>query len=168
MEIGKVKILGLAIILLLSGAIIPTLAYMYFWQTDPIVITSGVVLNQYPTPTMGIGVYWDAECTQPVTVIDFGEMVHPKNAVWLSAFIYIRNEGNSWHRIRWNSTLSSITTEFTEQWKVVGGPSGTGNLWNYYLDPSDVCRTVYEINVPAYATVGTYNWTLNLWAVHYY
>ncbi len=167
MEIGKLKILGLAIVLLLSGAIIPTLAYMYFWQTDPIVITNGVVLNQYPTPTMSIGVYWDVECTQPVTIIDFGEMVHPRSREDIWKTMYIRNEGDVWHVIRWNSTLSSITTELTDYWEWYQ-PYRWYNLDGTELAPGTVLETQYKLRIPGYASIGTYNWTLNVWGEHWY
>jgi hypothetical protein len=166
MKVSKVRMFGTPL-LLLSTMAMTVIAYEYFWRTDPVTITSGVVLKTYPTPTMGIGVYWDAECTQPVTAFDFGEMIHPDSPVTLWKTIYIRNEGDVWHVIYWNSTLSSVTTEITEYWSY-GPYRRYRSLHEARIEPRQVFTTYYEITISAYATVGTYNWTLNVWAEHWY
>lgn len=168
MKLSKVRMLGITVVLL-SAMTMSVIAYEYFWKTEPTVITSGIVLNTYPTPTMGIGVYWDAECTQPVTVIDFGEMIHPQSQIRLVADpIYIRNEGDVWQVLRWNSTLSSITTEISEHWSSSPNWGQGAGVFAYTLQPGQVLPTYYKIQIHAYTTVGTYNWTLNLWAEHWY
>ncbi len=163
MKLSKVRILGMSV-LLLSVMTTSVFAYEYFFKTAPTIITGGIILNTYPTPTMGIGVYWDVECTQPVTVIDYGEMIHPDAEIFLRKTLYIRNEGDVWHRIYWNSTFTAFNTywnrDMAEYW--------TSPMNNTQISAGWILTTYYWIQIPAYATVGTYNWTLNLWAEHWY
>jgi hypothetical protein len=160
MDLGKWKILAVSMTLICSLAI-PVLAYEYF-RTPYYQFSGGIILQSPTTPTMQLGFYWDQACTQPVTIIDFGEMVRPDSPTQLVKDIYIRNEGSIWVEYFWNSTLSDVTTEITEEWNVAdimgGAPLNTTTM-----DPDTVLPTNYSINLPAFATVGTYNWTLTVW-----
>jgi len=158
-------------ILLVYTIVVPVFAYMYFYRTEPEPVAAGIVLTVYPTPNMTIGLYWDSACTQPVTTIDYGEMIHPNQERIIWKEIYIRNEGDVWNDIYWNSTLSSVTTEITEWW---GSKEYSDWGWGRLpingtrIEPGQVRRTIYGIRLPAYATVGTYNWTLTVWGENYY
>jgi len=149
--------------LLVYTIAVPVFAYMYFYRTEPEPVAAGIVLTVYPTPNMTIGLYWDSACTQPVTTIDYGEMIHPNQETVIWKHIYIRNEGNVWNDIYWNSTLGSVTSEITEWW--TGRPLywGSYSLNGTRIEPGEVRDTAYGIRIPAYATPGTYNWTITVW-----
>jgi len=157
--------------LLVYTVVVPVLAYMYFYTTEPESIAGGIVLTVYPTPNVTIGLYWDSACTQPVTTIDYGEMIHPNKEIIIWKEIYIRNEGDVWVDIYWNSTLSSVTSEITEWWdgnEYSGWNWGWSPLNGTRIQPGEVRKTAYGIKIPAYATPGTFNWTLTVWGEHYY
>ena len=164
--LGKKKIAIISLILAYT-IIVPVFAYMYFYRTESTYIAAGVVLQSYPTPNMTLGFYWDQECTQSVTFFDFGERIHPNQETILWKRIYIKNEGDVWNEIYWNSTLNDATTEITEWWatsRYWGGLDLNGTR----IELGQVRETWYGIKIPAYATVGTYNWTLTLWGENYY
>jgi hypothetical protein len=115
---------------------------------------------------MKLGIYSDSGCTQPLTSIDFGNMTHPNQATTLIATFWIRNEGSVWNVIYWNSTLGSVSTEITNTLSNVN--YGWYNWNGSSSSPGQVSQTYYMINIPAYATAGTYNWTLNIWGINYY
>jgi len=141
-------------ILLLVAIAAPVFAYLYS-QTQEYAkqIQTGIVVR-YPIPGQ-FGVYWDYECTKPVTVIDFGEIPQPRTWIWLYKTIYIRNEQADkriW--IYWNSTLRDVTTEISESWV----SNGT------IIEPNSVYWSSYSLSIPPNTTIGTYNWTLTIWA----
>jgi hypothetical protein len=160
MDIGKWKILAVSMTLICSLAI-PVLAYTIY-RTPLYPFSTGIILLALPTPTMQLGFYWDVGCTLPVTTIDFGEMVQPVIPTQLTKDIYIRNEGDAWNVIYWNSTLSAITANITEEWNL-WDPMGGTPLNSSTVDPTVVLRTNYTINIAAAAPAGTYNWTLTVW-----
>jgi len=165
--LGKKKIVIISL-LLAYAIVVPVFAYMYFYRTEPEYVAAGVVLRTYPDPTMQIGLYRDSDCTQPVTAIDYGEMIHPNQVAILWTRIYIKNEGDIWNEIYWNSTLSDATTEIAEWYDKYGSNWGNIPLNGTRIEPGQVRETWYGIKIPAYATVGTYNWTLTLWGENYY
>jgi len=168
---NKVRILAIALAMICAGTI-PVLAYMYFFETEPTYIASGITLQSYPTPNMTLGVYWDENCTQPVTSFDFGEMIHPTGAITLWKVIYIRNEGNVTNRLNFNSTLPfhyPVGTEVADDWTTQSGAWDQGpNIRNIDVDPDEVLQTFFKVRIPAYATIGAYNWTLAVWGEHTY
>jgi hypothetical protein len=146
---------------------VPVFAYMYFYRTDLTSFAAGIKLESYPTPTMKLGFYWDEACTQQVAIIDFGQMIHPNQDTFLLKTIYIRNEGDVWNDIYWNSTLSTISTEIEDWWGRFNNWKDFG-IYGLRIGPGQVLVSVYQIHIPAYTTVGTYNWTLTAWGVNYY
>jgi len=167
-KMKKVKLIAIVLAMICAGTI-PVLAYIYFFETEPTYITSGIVLQSYPTPNMTLGFYWDINCTQPVTNFSFGEMIHPQTTITLwTAPIYIRNEGDVWHEIHWNSTLSTVSSEISQWWTYDYHNFGGYAINGYKIQPGQILETWYGISIPAYATVGTYNWTLTAWGEHYY
>ena len=160
MEIGKKTVIAVVLAFVLV-IIIPAGAYMYFFQTEPQPIPTGIIL-QTPQAEMGLGIYWDSACTQNVTTIDFGKMWHPNTLTTLEKDMWIRNEGNVSHTIYWNSTLSSRTTEITDEWTGGRGTPLNGTT----IATEQTSATIYRIHIQPYATVDAYNWTLTLWAEH--
>lgn len=143
-------------VLLLVAIAVPVFAYVYS-QTQEYTkqIPVGIVVR-LPIPAQ-FGVYWDYECTKPVTVIDFGEVPQPGTYRSFQKTIYVRNEQSDkpiW--VYWNSTLPEVTTEIWEYWY---------NLWNgTRMEPGEIRWTYYNIEIKPYAALGTYNWTLTIWA----
>jgi hypothetical protein len=163
MEIGK-KIVAVITLAFALIVVVPVGAYMYFWQTEPQQIPTGIILVT-PQAEMGLGIYWDGGCTQNVTTIDFGKMWHPNEPTTLTKDIYIRNEGNVSHTIYWNSTLSSETENITDRWIALW--HGSTPLNETAISPGQTLTTNYHIDIlVAYAPVGQYNWTLTVWAEH--
>ena len=166
--LGRKKAVIISLILAYTIAV-PVFAYLYFYRTENY-IAAGIILRTYDTPTMKLGIYWDAECTQPATTIDYGNMTHPNQYTEIQKTFWIKNEGDNWNDIRWNSTLTSITTEITDLWN-----HWEGGSWGHWfplngtrLESGQVLQCVYSVFIQAYATVGTYNWTLTVWGENYY
>ena len=160
MRIRNKTVVAMTLVLVVV-VIVPVSAYMYFWQTEPQQIPTGITL-QTPEAEMRLGIYWDSACTQNVTTIDFGKMWHPNTLETLTKDMWIRNEGNVSHTIYWNSTLSSETTEITDGWIHLSPPGGPLN--GTTIAAGGKKWTQYKIQIEPYTTVGTYNWTLTVWA----
>lgn len=157
--VKKTTVVALTCLLVL----IVTVAAQYSEQTVPQQIPTGIIFQKHPDPYMRLGVYWDEGCTENVTTIDFGEMIHPNTLTTLTVDIWIRNEGNVSHTVYWNSTLSSNTTEITDEW--YWGPRAPYTPLNGTVFAVGQNRTTtYAIHIQAYAETRTYNWTLTVWA----
>jgi len=158
MKIGKMKLI-LITLGLLSVTTIPILAYMYITSQK---IPAGIMIE---SPTVEIGVYWDYACTQPVTRIDFGEIIQPNNNLTLRKTLYIKNKGTVSLWLFWNTTLRSATNEITDHWTVVYPfYLPLNETYGYYnIDPNEVWNTEYAIVLAKYLTINTYNWTLTIW-----
>lgn len=156
----------LASILLAYVIVVPVFAYMYFYSTEAKSIASGVIVQNYTPPTLGLGIYWDLNCTQPVTTIDFGNLTYTNyvQTPW-SQPIYIRNEGNVPLTLDYNSTLHNVSTQISESWDWI---KTFQNIHGYVLGNGTTLETWYGIGVPAYPTAGTYNWTLGIWGTYSY
>lgn len=156
MKIGwRTFIVASALVLVVT---IPIFASVY--RTEKQILT-GIVVE---TPTVKIGVYWDEECTQPATVIDFGKVIQPDDSYSLSSpWIYLKNEGTVSIPIYWNSTLSLATDEIVQEgWydRTVGRNVALNGTT---ITPDQTLRTQYEITLVPYITARTYNWTLTIW-----
>lgn len=152
MKICKIKI-ALSVLLLFAVAV-PVFAYVYNQTQEYTKYVPVAIVIRLPMPAQ-FGIYWDYECTKPVTVIDFGEIPQPRMWMYLSKYIYIRNEQADkriW--VYWNSTLRDVTTEITESW------ISNGTM----IDASQIYYSYYSLSIPPKATLGTYNWTLTIWA----
>lgn len=157
MRLSKLRTLCVSM-LLLSAMAMSVLAYEYISAQQ---IPTGIVVK---TPNVQLGIYWDSATTEPATTIDFGEMSQPNKQQRLSKELYIKNEGNVSIVVYWNSTLSSVTAEIEEWWSRDYVYWGTYALNGTTIQPSgDPLYTAYMIQIPAYTTAGTYNWTLTVW-----
>lgn len=153
MKVDNVK-KTLSVLLLVSVAV-PVVAFVYS-QTQSYTSTKipTVLVVKYPTPAQ-FGVYWDYDGTQPVTSIDFGEIPQPTTSMYFYKTIYIRNEqADQRIFVYWNSTLRSVTTKITDWW------FSNGTI----IEPGEVYWSSYSINIQANTSIGTYEWTLGIWA----
>lgn len=164
-EVRKIRIVKKTVLLASTCLLVLTLtvAAQYFEQTIPQQIPTGIILQQHPDAYMQLGVYRDSGCTENVTTIDFGEIVHPNTLTTLSIEIWIRNEGNVSHTVYWNSTLSLNTTEITDEW-YWGGHPPYSPLNGTVFAVGQTRATTYAIHVQEYAETRYYNWTLTIWA----
>jgi hypothetical protein len=84
-----------------------------------------------------VGVYWDADCTNRVTSIDWGTLYPGQTA---SKLIYIRNEGN----------VSMTLSLATENWNPPEAANYISLSWNYdgrTLRPGDVIPVTLYLSV---------------------
>jgi len=110
--------------------------------------------------TIDLKVYWEQNCTTPVTTIDFGNIEYDGNSY--SAYLYIKNEGLGAVTIHWNSTRSLVTSEITDFWE--WNEMYWYNLDGHTIGHDAVLKTRYRIAVSANVTPGSYSWTLYLGA----
>jgi len=170
--LGRKKVVILSL-LLVYAIIVPVFAYIYFYATEPKYVAGGIILRTYDTPTMKLGFYGDEGCTQPIATVDCGNMTHPAQETIIWRRIFIRNEGSVWNDIYWNSTLASVNPQIEECWSSWYAASPPPD-WNYSQwngsrrNPGTILSTWYGIKIPAYAAVGTFNWTLTVWGENYY
>jgi len=158
-QIGKRTII--ATLTILSLALLPAFAYMYTTQKQ---MPTGIIIK---TPTLQIGVYWDAQCTNLVTLIDFGTIPQPNSNRTINKILYIKNEGDPVDLVLyWNSTLNLVTTEITETWTQVYPSLRPLNGTTDFRAGVPYLTTEYTISIPEYVSVGTYNWTLTIWVVY--
>jgi hypothetical protein len=165
--LGRRKVMIVSL-LLTYAIIVPVFAYLYFYATEPKYVATGIILRTYDTPTMQLGFYWDSVCQQPITSFDFGNITYPNQETVLSKEFYIRNEGSVWIELRENSTLGTVTTSITQYWGYHDGWYWRLNLNGTRIDAGGVLIVRYHIRIPAYTTVGTFNWTLTVWGETYY
>lgn len=152
----KVRNLKVAISALLVVAVaVPIIAYVYsqtraYSKQIPTVLVIRIAVSAQ------FGVYWDYDCTNPVTDIDFGEIPQPNGWLYLNTpTIYIRNEQAGekiW--VYWNSTLRDVTTEIYDYW-IYNGTT---------IEPDNIIYTSYSVSIPPNTPIGTYQWTLGIWA----
>jgi len=80
------------IIIALVGLLLYTLTLTLLGPVMSALTTSKTVGNTGTVKAIGVGVYWDQSCTQPVSTFDWGTL-EPNSTKSISC--YIRNEGNS-------------------------------------------------------------------------
>ena len=95
------------------------------------------IVGRGTVKAVGVGVFWDSNCTNTVSFIDWG-MVEPgsKNNVT----IYVRNEGN---------VAASISLA-TENWNPSNASDYLTLSWNYdgrQLNPLEVVQVTLTLNI---------------------
>jgi hypothetical protein len=126
-----------------AGAVLTLVAYTLILslagEVFSAVQTSKKVSNSGTITAVGVGVYSDSGCTNPLSSIDWG-MLEPGSSKDKTG--YIRNEGNS------VSTLSMSTSNWN--------PSTASNYmtlsWNYdgqTLNPNEVVQVKFTLSVSA-------------------
>ena len=99
--------------------------------------TSRKVSNAGAVMTIGVGVYWDNGCTNPLSSIDWG-MLEPGSSKNVTC--YIRNEGNS------PSTLSM----YTSNWNPSGASDYITLTWDYggqSINPDEAIQVTLTLSV---------------------
>ncbi|MEM2129378.1 MAG: hypothetical protein QXZ70_02145, partial [Candidatus Bathyarchaeia archaeon] len=87
--------------------------------------------------TLGVGVYWDQNCTNTVTLIDWG-MIEPGSIN--NETVYVRNEGN----------MAANISMATENWNPQNASNYLALNWNYngqQLNPSEAVQIVLSLAV---------------------
>jgi len=101
--------------------------------------TSRTVSNAGSVTTIGVGVYWDNGCTDPVSSIDWGTL---EPGATENVACYIRNEGNS------VSTLSMTTSN----WSPSDASSYMSLSWDYggqSINVDEVIQVTFTLSVDA-------------------
>lgn len=115
---------------LLSIAALTVLA-SGFMQSSVRIVGRGTI------KAVGVGVFWDSNCTNPVSFIDWG-MVEPGSMN--NVTVYVRNEGN---------VVSSISLT-TENWNPSNASDYLMLIWNYdgrQINPSEVIQVTLTLTV---------------------
>jgi len=102
-----------------------------FMQSSVRIVGRGTV------KAVGVGVFWDSNCTNPVSFIDWG-MVEPSSMN--NVTVYVRNEGN---------VAASISLA-TENWNPSNASDYMTLSWNYdgqQLNPQEVAQVTVTLNV---------------------
>jgi archaellum component FlaG (FlaF/FlaG flagellin family) len=115
--------------------------------------SSSVTVN---VSSPSIGVYWDADCTNPVTTINLGNLQQGTQD-W-RVTLYVKNNAQGTVKLWWNSTRALISDKIIDMWVTL-----------YFVDlngitigPGQVLTTYYRIWVRTDCPPGSYSWTLNL------
>jgi hypothetical protein len=108
--------------------------------------------------TVDLKVYWEPNCTTPVTTIDFGNVERAGTQYFI--YMYIRNEGLGSVAMRWNSTLHLVTDKILDYWTFSYG----GNINGSSITHGQVVSVRYYVSVDQHVDPGSYSWTLYLGA----
>ncbi|MDH5481719.1 MAG: hypothetical protein OEY22_02405 [Candidatus Bathyarchaeota archaeon] len=95
------------------------------------------IVGRGTVKAVGVGVFWNSNCTNPVSFIDWG-MVEPGSMN--NATVYVRNEGN---------VAASISLA-TENWNPSNASDYLTLSWNYdgrQLNPREVVQTALILSV---------------------
>lgn len=126
-----------------AGATLTLVAYVLalslVGQVLSAVQTSRTVSNAGTVKTVGVGVYWDNECTNMLSSVDWGTL-EPGSSENVSC--YIRNEGSS------VSTLSM----YTSNWNPSNASGYMSLSWDYggqSIDVDEVVQVTFTLSVDA-------------------
>lgn len=143
----KWKGLSFAATLVALSAVV--LAWNVTWNAPVSLVVDSVDLK----------VYWELNCTTPVTTIDFGNIGVAGSIYY--RYMYIKNEGLGTVTVRWNSTLKNVTDKIVDYW--VTQPYGylvNGSA----ISHGQVVFVCYKVAVNQHVDPGSYSWTLYLGA----
>lgn len=116
-----------------------TLTLSVISQVASPIITEKTVGNVGSVKAIGVGVYWDENCTSEVSFIDWG-MLEPDSIE--NVTVYIRNEGNS---------VASLSME-TSNWNPSNASNYMALSWDYSeqsINPDDVVRITFTLSISA-------------------
>jgi hypothetical protein len=120
-----------------SAAILIAALFTLALAAYAILQSSVRINNQGTVKALGVGVYWDSNCTNPVSLINWGT-VEPGSTN--NVTVYVRNEGN---------TAANISMT-TENWNPLNAPNYLTLNWNYngqQLNPSETVQITLSLNV---------------------
>jgi len=115
------------------------LALSLVGQVLSAVQTSRTVSNAGAVKAIGVGVFWNNECTDPLSSIDWG-ILEPGSSKNVTC--YIRNEGN------FVSTLSM----YASNWSPSNASDYLTLSWDYggqSINPDDVVQVTFTLSVDA-------------------
>jgi len=95
------------------------------------------IVGRGTVKAVGVGVFWDSNCTDPVSFIDWG-MVEPGSMN--NVTVYVRNEGN---------VAASISLA-TDNWNPLNASDYLALSWNYdgrQLNPLEVVQVTLTLSV---------------------
>lgn len=127
------------IIIALVGLLLYTLTLTLLGPVMSALTTSKTVSNTGTVKAIGVGVYWDQSCTQPVSTFDWG-FLEPDSTKNISC--YIKNGGNS------PLTLSMSTSH----WNPSSAPQYITLTWDrdgYSLAAGEVVKATFTLRVAA-------------------
>lgn len=110
--------------------------------------------------TPELNVYFDEECTEPVSEIDLGTIQAGARVPADGVILYIRNEGDERLRLTWKSTAASETDN--KIWNYWNTNPYVGNLEGRYIDPDEVIRTEYYIQASPDSPLEPLSWKIYL------
>ena len=102
-----------------------------FMQSSVRIVGRGTV------KAVGVGVFWNSNCTNPVSFIDWG-VVEPGSTN--NVTVYVRNEGN----------VAAIISLATENWNPSSASDYLALSWNYdgrQLNPQEVVQVTLTLTV---------------------
>jgi hypothetical protein len=105
-----------------------------------LLVTTNTIANVSGVETEGVGVYWDSECNNPTTLIDW-ETLTPGSAK--SVVVYIQNEVDE----------SRFLYISTKDWDPENAFNYLSLRWKYTgqrIDPGDVLQTTLTLYVSRY------------------
>ena len=120
-----------------SAAILIAALFTLALAAYAILQSSVRINNQGTVKALDVGVYWDSNCTNPVSLINWGT-VEPDSTN--NVTIYVRNEGN---------TAANISMA-TENWNPSNAPNYLTLNWNYngqQLNPSEAVQITLSLTV---------------------
>lgn len=116
-----------------------TLALSIVSQVASPVLTDKTVSNVGSVKAIGVGVYWDENCTSEVSSINWG-MLEPGSGE--NVTVYIRNEGNS---------VASLSMD-TSNWIPSNASDYITLSWDYggvSISPGEVVQVTFTLSVSA-------------------
>lgn len=120
-----------------SAAILIAALFTLALAAYAILQSSVRINNQGTVKALDVGVYWDSNCTNPVSLINWGT-VEPDSTN--NVTVYVRNEGN---------TAANISMT-SENWNPSNAPNYLTLNWNYngqQLNPSETVQITLSLNV---------------------
>jgi len=135
--------------ILLLSLLFMTFGTVYFSQ---LTLADGTIK---PIP---IGLYWDEECTNPVSSIDFGKLVRGQSK---SITLWLKSHSNGKGRISWGSSNFNPSSDgITECWKRTVGRFRYISNWHRKMKPEDLWKVRYTIHLAQDIQAGGYSWDL--------
>lgn len=108
--------------------------------------------------TIGIGLYWDEECINPVHFVDLGMLGrgHDKSVTF-----WLRNYGTEKGRFNWASANFNPSTDgIAGYWERKVGRFNYISNWDKKIKPEELWQVHYIIQVAQDAQVGVCSWDM--------
>lgn len=141
------------LVLVVTGIVATVLASMF---VSALLAANQRIPNTGNVKAVGVGVYWDSDCTNNVTSIDWNIVELGKTA---NRTVYIENGGNT--RIILNMTTSN--------WSVgaLGKITLSWDRESYLLDSGSVISTVFTLSVSSDTTVSSFSFDITITGTEY-